>query len=118
NLGAVDVLAAGDDHVLLAVDDPDIALVVLADQVAGVEPTAFERLGGGLRVVPVAGHQRRRPVDDLADLADGYIGHVLVDDSRGPPTTACHCAGTRNIVVTRSASSTSSKCAGSNAPSG
>ena len=57
HLGAVDVLAAGDDHVLLAVDDPDVALVVLTNQVTGVEPAAGERLGGGLRVVPVARHQ-------------------------------------------------------------
>ncbi|COW57295.1 Uncharacterised protein [Mycobacterium tuberculosis] len=32
--------------------------------------------------------------------------------------TACHCAGTRKMPVTFSASSTSSSCPGSNAPSG
>src|ERR1044072_1196614 len=53
DLGAVDVLAAGDDHVLLAVHDPDVALFVLAYEIAGMEPATREGLRGGLGVVPV-----------------------------------------------------------------
>jgi hypothetical protein len=51
DLGAVDVLPARDDHVLLAVDDVQEAFVVGADQVAGVEPAAGERVLGGGRIV-------------------------------------------------------------------
>ena len=82
DLGAVDVLAAGDDHVLLAVDDVDEALFVHPAQIAGVEPAAGERLRGRLGLVPVAGHQRRAAVDDLADLARRDVVHVVVDDPR------------------------------------
>jgi len=44
DLGAVDVLPAGDDHVFLAVDDVQETLVVGAYQVAGVEPAPGEGL--------------------------------------------------------------------------
>src|SRR5207245_2424656 len=55
DLGAVDVLPAGDDHVFLAVDDVQEALVVGPYQVAGVEPAPGEDLLGGGWVVPVTG---------------------------------------------------------------
>ena len=44
DLGAGDVLAAGDDHVLEAVDDEEVAVLVAHADVAGVEPAAGERL--------------------------------------------------------------------------
>ena len=60
DLDAVDVLAAADDHVLLAVGDEEEALVVEVADVAGVEPAVgVDRLGGGLGLVPVAGHEDR-----------------------------------------------------------
>ena len=46
-----------------------------------MEPPAGERLGGGRGVIPVPGHQGRRPVDDLADLPDRDVVVVLVDDA-------------------------------------
>ena len=54
DLGAGDVLAARHDHVLEPVDDEQVAVLVADADVAGVEPAAGERLGGGLRVAPVA----------------------------------------------------------------
>src|SRR5689334_16035326 len=48
------VLAAGDDHVLLAVADRQVALVVDGAAVAGVEPAALQRLRRLLRLLPVA----------------------------------------------------------------
>ena len=75
HLGAVDVLAAGDDHVLLAVDDVDVAVLVLPHQVTGMEPAAAERLGGLLGLVPVPLHHQRAAVDDLADLAARDVVH-------------------------------------------
>ena len=44
DLGAVDVLAAADDHVLGAVGDEDEAFVVEQRDVAGAQPTAFDEL--------------------------------------------------------------------------
>ena len=58
DLDAVHVLAAAVDHVLLAVDDLDEAVVVDPRQVAGVQPAVDERLRGLLGLVPVAGARR------------------------------------------------------------
>ena len=43
-----------DDHVLLAVRDRDVALVVERAAVAGVEPAVDDGLGGGVGLLPVA----------------------------------------------------------------
>src|ERR1700730_14504735 len=83
DLGAVDVLPAGDYHVFLAVDDVQEPLVVGPYQIAGVEPAAGEGLLGGGWVVPVARHEGGPAVDDLADLAGRHVVHQLVDDPRG-----------------------------------
>src|SRR5699024_2579218 len=57
-LGA-DVLAAGQNNqVLLAAGDVVIALLVLPDQVAGVEPAINQDLGGQLGLLVVAQHDR------------------------------------------------------------
>ena len=57
DFAAVDVLAARDDHVLLAVDEVQVALVVDVADVAGVHPAVAQRLRGRIRVVPVAEHR-------------------------------------------------------------
>ena len=64
-----DVLAAGDDHVLLAVGDGQVAAVVDRAAVAGVEPAAVQRLGRGVRVLPVAGEDGVALRQHLAGLA-------------------------------------------------
>ena len=65
----IDVEAAGDDHVLLAVDQIEIAVLVHVADVAGEKPVADESLGGFLRPVPVALGDVR-PLDaDFADFA-------------------------------------------------
>ena len=69
DLGAGDVLAAGDDHVLEPIDDVDVAVVVLHADVAGVEPAAGERRRRGLGIAPVALEHLRAAEDDLAPLA-------------------------------------------------
>ena len=56
DLGRVDVLAAGDDHVLDAVDDVGPAVVVDPDHVAGAEPA----VGEAPRRSPRAGPSSRR----------------------------------------------------------
>ena len=81
DLGAVDVLAAGDDHVLLAVDDVEVAVLVLAHQVAGVEPAARgtpPRSPRACSSTPSSpsgcGRRSRRP------RPCGDVVHLLVDD--------------------------------------
>jgi hypothetical protein len=54
DLRRVDVLAAGDQHVLEPVDHIDEAFPVGMDEVAAVEPAAGECLGGRLRLLEVA----------------------------------------------------------------
>ena len=61
-----DVLAAGDDHVLEAVAQLDVAVRVHDAEVAGVEPAALERLLGRLLVAVVADHHVVAAHDDLA----------------------------------------------------
>ena len=56
NLGRVDVLSAGNKHVLFAIDDGEIPAFVILGQVARVEPAGVVHgLGRCLRVVEVAG---------------------------------------------------------------
>ena len=72
DLGRVDVLAAGDDHVLHPVVDVDVAVGVHVAGVAGVHPAVGGLgAGGGLGLLPVAQHVVRRAGDDLAHLAGG-----------------------------------------------
>lgn len=40
--------------------------------VAGMHPAAAQRLGGQLRLIPVAEHDARTAHEDLADLARGH----------------------------------------------
>jgi hypothetical protein len=54
DLARVDVVAAADDEVLLAVDDEQVAVVVGVAEVAGVEPAVLERLRRRLGLVVVA----------------------------------------------------------------
>ena len=67
DLAACDVLAAGLDHVLLAVDDVQKTELVVVAEVPGVKPPAAERLSGAHGIVEVAEHQVRAAVGDLAD---------------------------------------------------
>src|SRR5271166_4499018 len=75
DLAARDIFAAGLDHVLLAVDDADKALFVDGREVARMEPAAAEGFRRLLLIVVIAGHQMRRAMDDLADLAGRDIAH-------------------------------------------
>jgi hypothetical protein len=53
DLARVDVVAAADDHLLLAVDDEEVAVVVDLAHVAGAEPAVVvEDLLGGVLACP------------------------------------------------------------------
>src|SRR6266700_3767021 len=74
----IDVEAAGDDHVLLAVDQKEIAVTVHIADVAGQEAVADEGLGGLLRSIPIAFGDVRSPDADFADLARAeHLGRIL-----------------------------------------
>ena len=49
DVARVDVEAAADDQVLLAVDDVQVAVRVPVADVPGVQPSVADRLGGDLR---------------------------------------------------------------------
>ena len=63
----IDILAAGDDHVALAVEDGEIALVVDAAEIAGAQPAVLHHAPGRIRIAPVARHGHRAFHQDLAD---------------------------------------------------
>ena len=72
HFGGVDVLPAGDDHVLDPIDDVDKAVVVRVANVAGVEPPfCVDRFGGGVGSIPVSGHDVGAARADLAARTDG-----------------------------------------------
>ena len=75
HLHRVDVLAAGDDHVLGPVDDEHVALVVPAGDVPGPHPAVADGLVGEIRAPEVAEHVGLGAHHDLAGrLAVG--GHI------------------------------------------
>src|SRR3954454_9448286 len=79
DLARVDVVAAADDHVLLAVDDEEVAVLVDLGHVARVEPAVAHDLLRGVVAVPVALHEVVAADGDLADLALAHLLAVLVD---------------------------------------
>ena len=86
--GRRDVLAAADDHVLAAPGDPQVALVVQAAEIAGVQP-AFG-VDGRLVEAVVAGHLRRRAQQDLAVGQAGMREELDLDQRHRPAGRAQH----------------------------
>src|SRR4029450_12815365 len=76
HLGRVDVLAAGDDHVLHPVHDRDVTVVVDDGHVARAEPVTVHHLGGGLGAVPIPSHHVRTGHDHLALLPRLHLAAV------------------------------------------
>src|SRR3954463_7452883 len=72
-LARVDVVALVDEHVLLAVDDGEVAVLVDRADVAGAQPAVLEHLGRGLDLVVVTAHHLRAADADLA-LDEGHLG--------------------------------------------
>ena len=79
------VLAGGvDDQLLLAVDDPQVAVVVECADVAGGQPAVgVDRLGGALGLVAVAGHH-----DLAADQHLAVVGEPQLDARQRPADRA------------------------------
>ncbi len=68
DLARVDVVAAADNQVLLAVDDEVVAILVDCGDVAGVEPAVAHDLARRLLALPVAAHHERPAHHELARL--------------------------------------------------
>ncbi len=80
----VDIEAAGDDHVLLAIEQRQKPIGVEAADISGADetlaigrvPLGFARL---LWLVVISGHHRRRVADDFTGFTDGDLVPVIVD---------------------------------------
>src|SRR6266702_3096120 len=82
DLARVYVEPAAEDHLLLAIDDEEIALLVDVPEVSGVEPAALESLGGRLWIPPVALHHVVASDHDLPHVVLACRQHLalLVND--------------------------------------
>ena len=69
DLDGGDILAAGLDHVLLAVEEQHLAVFVDQREIAGVMPAEFARLFGRLRILVIAHHHVRPAMHQFAGLA-------------------------------------------------
>ena len=88
DLGRIDVLAAGNDHVALAVDQIDVAVLVAAGHVADRAVFAAERLPGLVRQLPVAVERVGVAGVELARLAVGHVVAVGVEQPDRPRADA------------------------------
>src|ERR1700682_4206240 len=80
DLARIDVLAAADDHVLLAVDEEEEAVLVAVPDVPRVEPTVEQRLRRGIGTVEVAPHDVRTAHAELAADPRPRDRSLLVED--------------------------------------
>ncbi len=69
DLGRIDVLAAGDDHVLRAIDDVVQSLRIAARHVAAAIPTVAQHVGRRVGLLPVPGGDRGRADPQFARRA-------------------------------------------------
>src|SRR5262249_28310507 len=83
DLDARDVLAAGDNDVLVPVAELDVAVRVPYGEITGVEPAAAKRLLGRCLVRKVAAHHVVAAHYHLAHpgVVARDVIHVLVDDA-------------------------------------
>ena len=82
DLGRIDVLATGDDHVLLAVVDVEIAVGVARADVAGVVPAVAQRLARSPPHRPNIRRTRSARARRLRRRAVRDLAAVVVDDAR------------------------------------
>ncbi len=80
DLGGVDVLAAGNDHVLLAVMDPEITVIVARADIAGAIPAVMQRFARRSLVAPVFEEYVGAAHGDLAGCLGGKLIATVVND--------------------------------------
>src|SRR3984893_19462447 len=82
DLGAIDVLAAVDDHVLLAVVYKEIAVRIAGPDVAGKIPAVAQGLAGRRLVAPILEEHVRPAYHHLAGSAGRHLASALIHDAR------------------------------------
>ncbi len=80
DLDAVDLVARAVDHVLEAVVDREVTVLVQAAEVARAPEAARESLRAGLGRLPVAGHDHRAADPDLAGSTARHVAPFRIDD--------------------------------------
>src|ERR1700674_1146187 len=78
----IDILSAGNDHILGTPSDVVVALFVLSRQVSSIEPPVAERRGCRFGVSPIAGTNMAAAEDQFADLAAHHIVTFFIDYAR------------------------------------
>src|SRR4029077_18799413 len=68
DFAGINILAAGDDHVLQAIKNVEVSVCVLIPNVARSEEAVPEREFGFFRLVPITAHDIRASSDQLALL--------------------------------------------------
>ena len=71
DLGRVDVLAAGDDQIVPAVDDVEVPVAIEVARVSGAKPAVGQITRSRRLIADVTGKDCRSPDFDLADLSGG-----------------------------------------------
>ena len=56
NFGWVHIFSARDNHVFESVLNPDESFIIGKGNVAGIQPTIFDRVSGGVWSIPIARH--------------------------------------------------------------
>src|SRR5271165_6786273 len=72
-LTRVDIVPASQYHVFLPVDNEEVAILIDVCNIAGMEPSASHRFGGGLRAMVIPFHDAMAAHDDLTMLAREHL---------------------------------------------
>src|SRR5712671_1816466 len=93
DFAGVNILAAGDDHVLQTIENVEVPVGVLITNVAGAKEAVPERAFYLVRVVPIATHDIRPARDQLAglpsfDFLPCWIDNTHVDSHTWTPARA------------------------------
>src|SRR5665647_1094081 len=73
--------SAGNDHVLLAIDEVEEAVLVGEPDVSRVQPSVNDRFRCQIRPLVVTRHQHWTTADDLADLARRELTSIIGNDA-------------------------------------
>src|SRR3981189_2590390 len=78
----IDILSAGNDHILSTSSDVVVALIVLSRQISRIEPAVAQRRRCRFAVPPVTRTNMAAAKEQFADLAANHIVTFFVDDAR------------------------------------